>query len=392
MRISVVGTGYVGLSIATLLSEYHQVISLDISKQRVDSINKKISPIRDHDIDRYFNEKKLNLSATINKVEAYTGSEFIVIATPTNYDHDTGNFDTSTVEQVLSEILSINKETTIIIKSTVPLGFTIKMRKYFKYNNIFFSPEFLRESRALYDNLYPSRIVIGDFSENSKKFANTLIKCSNKNSESVQVIYMSPSEAEAVKLFSNTFLAMRISFFNELDSFSEIHELDSKKIIEGVCSDSRIGNYYNNPSFGYGGYCLPKDTKQLLGNFNDVPNNIIKAVVESNKTRKIFIANTILSKKPKTIGIYRLIMKNGSDNFRESAIIDIIDEIKKIESKIKIFIYEPFLRGYKFKDNYVISDLQKFISDSDIIIANRISEELKDVKDKVYSRDIFNEN
>ena len=392
MRISVVGTGYVGLSIATLLSEYHQVISLDISKQRVDSINKKISPIRDHDIDRYFNEKKLNLSATINKVEAYTGSEFIVIATPTNYDHDTGNFDTSTVEQVLSEILSINKETTIIIKSTVPLGFTIKMRKYFKYNNIFFSPEFLRESRALYDNLYPSRIVIGDFSENSKKFANTLIKCSNKNSESVQVIYMSPSEAEAVKLFSNTFLAMRISFFNELDSFSEIHELDSKKIIEGVCSDSRIGNYYNNPSFGYGGYCLPKDTKQLLGNFNDVPNNIIKAVVESNKTRKIFIANTILSKNPKTIGIYRLIMKNGSDNFRESAIIDIIDEIKKIESKIKIFIYEPFLRGYKFKDNYVISDLQKFISDSDIIIANRISEELKDVKDKVYSRDIFNEN
>ncbi len=392
MKITVVGTGYVGLSLAVLLAQKHEVKALDISSERINSINNRKTYIHDEDIEDFFNNKKLNLYATLEKKEAYSNIDYVVVATPTDYDVRTGSFDTSAVESVIAEIVQYKCDATIVIKSTVPMGFTDKMRSTFDKKDIVFSPEFLRESKSLYDNLYPSRIVLGDDTQSISKFGDMLAECSNKPKDEIPIIKMKSIEAEAVKLFSNTYLAMRISFFNELDSFSEIFELSTAKVIEGVSSDPRIGNYYNNPSFGYGGYCLPKDTKQLLENFNDVPNNIIKAVVESNKTRKIFIANSIMRKNPKTIGIYRLVMKNGADNFRDSAIADVIDEIKGEDSNIKILIYEPYLNDNNFKGGEVRHDLQEFIVDSDIIIANRFSKELNDVKEIVYTRDIFNEN
>ncbi len=390
MKICVVGAGYVGLSLAVLLAQKYEVITLDISEEKIKLINKGTSPIKDRELTDYLRKKDLNLQATKDKHKAYLNADYVIISTPTNYDIVTGSFDTSSVQKIISESISINPEAQIIIKSTIPLGFTDNMRAKFDKQEIIFSPEFLRESKALYDNLYPSRIVIGGNSKKALKFGKMLIECSLKSENEVQLFEMETKEAEAVKLFSNTFLATRISFFNELDSFAETHNLSSKKIIEGVSADSRIGNYYNNPSFGYGGYCLPKDTKQLLDSFNKVPNNIIKAAVESNKTRKNFIVKSILNKCPSIVGVYRLIMKEGSDNFRESAVLDIIDTLKK--KKLKVILYEPIIRDNYFNEIEVVSDLSIFISRSDIIIANRQSSELHQVKDKVYSRDIFQEN
>ena len=390
MKICVVGTGYVGISLAVLLAQKYEVVALDISKDRVESINKKKSPIKDTELEDFLKNKSLNLKSTINKNEAYENADYIIIATPTNYDSATGSFDTSTVEGVILDCIEINPKALIVIKSTIPLGFTDNMRNKFDKADIIFSPEFLRESKALYDNLYPSRIVIGGESKRAVKFGEMLLECSFYSKKDVQVIIMESKEAEAVKLFSNTFLAMRISFFNELDSFAEIKKLSSEKIIEGVSTDPRIGNYYNNPSFGYGGYCLPKDTKQLLDNFNKIPNNIIKAIVEANKTRKDFIINSILNKYPDTVGIYRLIMKEGSDNFRESAILDILNNLKR--KKIKVILFEPFVKENYFNDIEVVSNIRNFIARSDLIIANRLSDDLKHVLNKVYSRDIFGEN
>tara|TARA_Y100000741_G_scaffold365181_1_gene360094 strand:+ start:103 stop:1275 length:1173 start_codon:yes stop_codon:yes gene_type:complete len=390
MKICVVGTGYVGLSLSVLLSQKHQITALDISDEKIKLINNKKSPIKDLELEDYLQNKSLKLNATLNKDEAYSNADYVIIATPTNYDVKTGSFDTSSVEQVISDCIVINPEALIIIKSTIPLGFTDSMRQKFQKRDIIFSPEFLRESNALYDNLYPSRIVIGDDSKKALEFGKILINCSLKSENEVQLLCMDSKEAEAVKLFSNTFLAMRISFFNELDSFAEIQNLSSEKIIEGVSADQRIGNYYNNPSFGYGGYCLPKDTKQLLDNFNKIPNNIIKAVVESNKTRKKFIVNSILNKFPGTVGVYRLIMKEGSDNFRESAVLDIIEELRR--RKIKIILYEPLITEKQFKEIEVIRSISDFISKSDLVIANRLSSDLIHVRNKVYSRDIFQKN
>ncbi len=390
MKICVVGTGYVGLSLSVLLSQKHQITALDISDEKIKLINNKKSPIKDLELEDYLQNKSLKLNATLNKDEAYSNADYVIIATPTNYDVKTGSFDTSSVEQVISDCIAINPEALIIIKSTIPLGFTDSMRQKFQKRDIIFSPEFLRESNALYDNLYPSRIVIGDDSKKALEFGKILINCSLKSENEVQLLCMDSKEAEAVKLFSNTFLAMRISFFNELDSFAEIQNLSSEKIIEGVSADQRIGNYYNNPSFGYGGYCLPKDTKQLLDNFNKIPNNIIKAVVESNKTRKKFIVNSILNKFPGTVGVYRLIMKEGSDNFRESAVLDIIEELRR--RKIKIILYEPLIAEKQFKEIEVIRNISDFISKSDLVIANRLSSDLMHVRNKVYSRDIFQKN
>ncbi len=390
MKISVVGAGYVGLSLAVLIAQKYDVIALDISKQKVEMINKGVSPIRDLKLIEYLQNKKLKLKATSDKKIAYRNADYIIISTPTNYDIDTGSFDTSSVEEVIADCIKLSKKAAIVIKSTIPLGFTDKMRNKFETNNIFFSPEFLRESNALYDNLYPSRIVIGDNSEKSIKFGEILLDCAKAERKTIPLINMKSKEAEAVKLFSNTFLAMRISFFNELDSFNEIQKLSSEKVIAGISSDPRIGNYYNNPSFGYGGYCLPKDTKQLLDNFQKIPNKLIKAVVEANQTRKDFIVNSIVNKSPKTVGVYRLIMKEGSDNFRESAVLDIIKKLKN--KKIKIILFEPYLDKDRFDDIVVYKDLKKFIEKSDLIIANRLSDDLEHVKDKVYSRDIFGIN
>jgi len=388
MKITVVGTGYVGLSLSLLLSQKYEVCALDIDQKRVDLINKKKSPIKDPDFDKYLNKSGKNLIALTDKSKAYSGSSFVIIATPTDYDESDNFFDTSSVEEVLSEALLFNKDTFIVIKSTVPLGFTERMKKKFDNDNIIFSPEFLREGRALHDNLYPSRIILGDKSKNAKIFADILSKCANKNK--IDILFMSSTEAEAVKLFSNTFLAMRIAYFNELDTFCDLYKINTKNVINGVSKDLRIGNYYNNPSFGYGGYCLPKDTKQLLNNFESVPNNIIQAVVESNKTRKEFIAKSILSKKPKIIGIYRLVMKLGSDNFRESAIIDIINILKK--SNVKIILFEPFITEKLFEGIMVEPNFRSFADQSDLIIANRLSDELNFVMHKVYTKDIFKDN
>ena len=390
MKISVAGAGYVGLSLAVLLAQKHEVYIVDVDRNKVNSINKKQSPISDKEIEDFLKNRNLNLSATFNFAEAYKKSDYVIIATPTNYDVKTGSFDTSSVESVIKDIIKIDENATIVVKSTVPLGFIDKARKNYKKQDIFFSPEFLRETKALYDNLYPSRIVVGDVTEKAELFGKMLLECSDRDVSEVPLLKMTSSEAEAVKLFSNTFLAMRVSFFNELDCFSEIQNLSTKKIIEGVSSDPRIGNHYNNPSFGYGGYCLPKDTKQLLDNFNNIPNNIIKAVVESNETRKNFIISSIQKKKPQTVGVYRLVMKEGSDNFRESAIIDILYKLK--ENNVQIVLYEPFLNKDQFRDVEVISNLNEFISRSDLIIANRFSEELHQVKNKVYTRDLFQEN
>ena len=390
MKICIVGSGYVGLSLAILISQKHEVSLLDINEQIVNLVNDRVSPIKDIDIEKSLADKKLNLNATTNKDKAFSNAKFIVIATPTDYDVTSGSFNTSSVEQVIANILELNCLSTIVIKSTIPIGFTDTMRNKFNKKDIFFSPEFLRETKALHDNLYPSRIVLGDNTEESLEFGNILIDCSMKDKDEIKIITMKSKEAEAVKLFSNTFLALRVAFFNELDSYSEYMNLSSKKIIEGVSADGRIGNYYNNPSFGYGGYCLPKDTKQLLKNFSNVPNNIISSVVEANMTRKDFIAKSIINKSPKTVGVYRLVMKEGSDNFKESAVIDILDILKR--QKIKIVIYEPLLLDNKFQDHVVITNIEDFIEMSDLIIANRISDDLKNAKNKVYSRDLFQEN
>ncbi|MDC3144459.1 nucleotide sugar dehydrogenase [Pelagibacteraceae bacterium] len=388
MIISIVGIGYVGLSLSVLISKHHEVIALDIDKNKVGLINKGISPVKDHDLELALKQNNLNLNATTDQKTAYEKARYVIVATPTNYDSKTGSFDTTSVENVIRDVIAINSEITIVIKSTIPIGFTDKMKKKFSKENIFFCPEFLRESTALYDNYYPSRIVIGSKSNDAIVFSEILSNCAKKND--IPIIFMDSKEAEAVKLFANTFLAMRVAFFNELDSFGEVNNLNSRNIIDGIASDDRIGNFYNNPSFGYGGYCLPKDTQQLLQNFKDVPNEIITAVVKANSTRKKFIVESILRKNVKKVGIYRLIMKTDSDNFRDSAVLDIIEKLKN--NGLKITVYEPLLKEDVFKEALVIKNLNQFIEDSDLIIANRMSDELESVVDKVYSRDIFFNN
>lgn len=390
MNFTIVGSGYVGLSLSALLSIKHSVISLDIDEKKISLINSRISPINDKEIEILFKKNKIRLFATSDKSYAYKNSDFIIVAVPTNYDTSTGAFDTSNVESVICDALRYNMNATIIIKSTVPLGFTEKISKIHNSDNIFFSPEFLREDKALLDNYYPSRIVIGSKSQKAHLFAETLLECSMKTKETLKIYYMSPKEAEAVKLFSNTYLAMRIAFFNELDTFAETENISSQQVIAGVSGDLRIGNYYNNPSFGYGGYCLPKDTKQLLDNYSDIPNNLIKAIIDSNQTRKEFVTNSIIKKKVKVVGVYRLAMKMGSDNFRDSAVLDII---KLLQSEgIEVNLYEPNIGNYDIGNIKLINNLKLFIQNSDLIIANRITEEIMLAKDKTYSRDIFQEN
>ena len=389
MNITIVGTGYVGLSISTLLSEKHKVITLDIDESKVELINKRKSPIEDQEIADFFSNKKLNLHATLDQELAYKDSDYIVISTPTDYDTANNHFDTSSIESVLNDIKEINPNVPVIIKSTVPVGYTRALRQKFAKENIFFSPEFLREGRALFDNLYPSRIIVGSKTDEARIFSEILLESALK--KDVKVILMGSTEAEAVKLFSNTYLALRVAYFNELDSYAESHNLDSLEIINGVSLDPRIGAHYNNPSFGYGGYCLPKDTKQLRANYKDIPNNIISAIVEANSTRKDFIADQILKKNPKIVGIYRLVMKSGSDNFRSSSIQGIM---KRIKAKgIEVVVYEPVLEENKqteFFHSKVINNLDDFKQVSDIIVANRITDEILDVKQKVYTRDLFN--
>ena len=385
MKIVVVGTGYVGLSIATLLSQKHEVVALDLDVEKVALINQRKSPIVDEQISYYFERNNLNLRATTDPVDAYPGADYIVIATPTNYDPETNNFNTTSVELVAAEALKHAQDATIVIKSTIPVGFTEYLKRQLKSENILFSPEFLREGKALYDNLYPSRIVVGENSERARRFAELLSQSALK--EDVPVVLTENTEAEAIKLFANTYLAMRVAFFNELDTYAATKELNTEQIIQGVCLDPRIGTHYNNPSFGYGGYCLPKDTRQLLANYKDVPQNLIQSIVDSNSTRKTFIAEDILERKPKTVGIYRLIMKAGSDNFRDSSVQGVM---KLLLSKgIRLIIYEPILQGSSFYNCDVIVDLEEFKSQADVIVTNRMSKELEDVLAKVYTRDIF---
>ena len=387
MKIAVAGTGYVGLSLATLLSQHNEVVALDILEEKINMINNRISPIRDEYIEKYFKEKNLNLKATLDYKEAFRNADFVIVSTPTNYDEKTKFFDTSSVEDVIKKVINMNdKNITIVIKSTVPVGFIEYIRKTYNISNIFFSPEFLREGKALYDNLYPSRIIIGENSEKAKIFANLLKTASLE--KNVPILFMNSTEAEAVKLFSNTYLALRVSYFNELDTYAELKGLNTKNIIEGVCLDSRIGNHYNNPSFGYGGYCLPKDTKQLKESYDGVPEKLITAIVDSNNTRKEHIISQIIAKNPKTVGIFRLTMKSNSDNFRNSAIQDVIKKIK--EQDIKIIIYEPSINENYFLENKVVNNLDEFKRISDIIITNRYDNILSDVNDKIYTRDIYN--